>query len=166
MTMNSPRNRKLKTRTRNWSRSVGRLVIDKCSLLSIRSTFRVVYLSPAVFPYPQLARRLWNRLLYSGRPSPYSLSRCMIYDILNPLCIMDCDTSIISCNRTVISMILQTAVSYCVVMSPFAIDLDPDGARGSRSYMGTNGLRPTQCSYMFVVTQAKSRFEAYVFRYG
>ena len=78
VTMNSPRTRKLKTRTRNWSRSVARSVIDKCSLLSIRSTFRVVYLSPAVFRHPQLARRLWNRLLYSGLPSPYSLSRCTI----------------------------------------------------------------------------------------
>ncbi len=39
---------------------------------------------------------------------------------------MDCDISMISCNRTVISIILQTAVLYCVVVSPFAIDLDPE----------------------------------------
>jgi len=37
---------------------------------------------------------------------------------------MDSDISMISCNRTVTSMILQTAVSYCVIVSPFVIDLD------------------------------------------
>ena len=60
VTMNSSRTLKLKTRTRNWSRSVGRSVIDKCSLLSIRSTFCVLYLTPPVFRYSQLARRLWS----------------------------------------------------------------------------------------------------------
>jgi len=64
----------LEAGTRTWSRGVGRLVIDKCSLISIRSTFRVVYLSLAVFRYPQFARRLWNRLLYSALPSPYTVS--------------------------------------------------------------------------------------------